>query len=260
MIRLRNSMLNDWEEMCQLAFKARWFGSPEEKELMDIGFKQNIRWGSFFEQLTLGAGVGGRMIDLSDKEKQSEHYIRVKRQAKEARNFLFKELGFPFLQAQVQVFGSFNVEGFNIPVEGNIDAAFGTDHIQIVLDTKYTGDTTNTYGKYSWGKPETMDMGQLIMYSELSQQMYPNHPMPRTIYYVADSSPKERVEVIEPLFSSYAREEYKWRVFTAYKEISQHYNFNYWTPQPDYNKCKQCPLRENCSSAIKSPQIKTIQK
>lgn len=271
-------MLNDWEEMCQLAFKARWFGTPQEKDLMDIGHLPAIRWGSYFEQLVLGSGVGGKMIELTDSEKSSkELYPRVHRQAQVARDFLFRHiteggLKLPLIEAQMQVKANMVIEGITVPVEGNIDAAFGFNKIpSLNLDTKYTGDASNTFGKYAWGKPETMDMGQLINYSEL---IYLNYGvMPRSMYYVADSTPKERVEIIEPVFSNYAREEYKWRLKEAYLKISYAVNWNVWVPTPDYNKCKNCPLNgaqwekqrkelglSKCPAAINIPQIKVIQK
>lgn len=256
---IRNSMLNDWESMCQLAFRARWFGTDEEKAKMDIGHKQSIRWGSYFEQLVFGSGVGGKTIELTEKEIRSEAYPRVKRQAKEARNYLFKEIGMPFIKAQVQLFGSIEVQGQLIPCEGNIDGQFGNNKIpEVNVDTKYTGDTENTYGKYAWGKPEEMDMGQLVMYRELSYLNY--GIMPRSIYYVADSKPAERVEVIEPVFSQGYIDWYKERLRDAYREISQAVNFNYWKPTAGYNECKQCPLRDSCPSAIKIPSIKIVEK
>lgn len=272
-------MLNDWKEMCPLAFKARWFGTPEEKQLMDIGDLPHIRWGSYFEQLVLGSGVGGKLIELTDKELRSEYYPRVKRQAEIARDFVFRHITndghkIPMIGAQIQVKADMIIEGVKVPVEGNIDAAFGRNKIpELNLDTKYTGDTTNTYGKYAWGKPETMNMGQLINYSELTFLIY--GVMPRSMYYVADSTPKERVEIIEPIFSDYSRDLYKWELKEAYVGISYAVKWNVWVPTPEYNKCKNCPLYNqdkaskekrkqlglpDCPSAIKVPQIKVIQK
>src|SRR5690606_6730844 len=126
--RIRNSMLNDWEEMCHLAFRARWFGTPDEQKLMDIGHLQAIRWGSYFEQLVLGSGVGGKVIELTDKELRSEYYPRVKRQASIARGFIFetlKGMGYPFMKAQERLETTFTIDGMQVPYEGNADALLG---------------------------------------------------------------------------------------------------------------------------------------
>lgn len=257
---IRNSMLKDWETLCPLAFRARWFGTESEKKLMDIGYKQNIRWGSYFEQLIFGSGVGGKIITLTDKEIKSTHFERVKSQAKEARRILFKSKdSIPFIKAQVQVFGNLEIEGHKIPCEGNIDGMFGRNKIpELNVDTKYTADTSNEWGAYAWGKPEEMDMGQLVMYKELTLITFGVHV--RSQYYVADSTPQERVEMLEPQFSSYYINHYKYRVAKAYTEISQALNFNYWMPKNSYAECKQCPLRNVCPSAILMPEIKIIEK
>lgn len=259
--RIRNSMLNDWEEMCHLAFRARWFGTPEEQKLMDISNLPAIRWGSYFEQLVLGSGVGGKLIELTDKELRSDLYPRVKRQAETARGFIFgtlKEMGYPFLKAQVTLETTFVIDGMNVDYQGNADALLGVDIPELILDTKYTGDTTNTFGKYAWGKPETMDMGQLVGYTEAAGQIYGKKP--KAMYYVADSTPKERVEPIEVEFTNEYIQMYMWRLKEAYVEIRQALAFNYWSHKSSYNNCKNCPLNKICDKAVLVPEIKTIMK
>ena len=260
--RIRNSMLNDWEEMCGLAFRARWFGTPEEKQLMDISDRPAIRWGSYFEQLVLGSGVGGKTIELTSKEYSSVYYKRVKSQAEIARHFIFgflKEKGYPFWKAQVQLITDFEIDGMTIPYEGNADALLGEPFKPtLVLDTKFTGDTTNTWGKYAWGKPEQMDMGQLAGYSKAIQQIYGTNPA--AMYYVADSKEEERVEPISVEFSNEYIEYYLYDLKTAYVEIKQSIAFNYWPLKNSYNTCSQCPLKNTCSSAIKIPEVKTVYK
>lgn len=258
-LRIRNSMLSDWDNMCQLAFKARWFGTDEDKEKMDIGYKQSIRWGLFFEQLIFGSGMGGKTIELTEKEYGSVHYKRIKAQASEAREYLFKHLGVPFVASQVQLFAEIEVDGMIIPVEGNIDGAFGHDRkIDLIVDTKYTADTSNEYGNYSWGRPEDMDMGQLVMYKTLVLLNYGT--LPEAMYYVADSTTEERVEVIRPDFSPSYVDWYNSRIKDAYIGINQAINFDHWVPKNGYNECKKCPFRDTCPSAIKQPTIKIIEK
>lgn len=257
-------MLNDWREMCHLAFKARWFGTPEEQKLMDIGDRPSIRWGSYFEQLVLGSGVGGKTIELTPKEFQSEYYGRVKRQAQTARHFIFDALktqGYYFIEAQKQLICDFEIDGIIIPYEGNADALLGDFNKKptLVLDTKYTGDTTNTWGKYAWGRPEEMDMGQLVGYSSAIQAIY-RVEMPKSMYYVADSKIAERVEPIEVEFTEVYRQEYFWDLKECYKEINQSLSFDYWTHKASYNECSKCPIKATCSKAVTIPEIKKITK
>lgn len=261
--RIRNSMLNDWREMCGLAFRARWFGTPEEKLLMDISDRPAIRWGLYFEQLVLGSGVGGKTIELTPKEYSSVFYKRVKSQAETARDFIFnylKSVGYPFWTAQYQLITDFEIDGIIVPYEGNADTMLGQPNKpSLILDTKFTGDTTNTWGKYAWGKPEQMDMGQLAGYTAASEKIF-NIPRPSAMYYVADSKEEERVEPISVEFSNEYIEYYLYDLKTVYVEIKQSITFNYWPLKNSYNACSQCPLKNTCSSAIKIPEIKTVYK
>lgn len=259
MISLRYSMLKDWNSMCQLAFKARWFGTPEEKQLMSLDDVQAIRWGVYFEQLVWGTGMGGKTIELTIKEKSSVYYERVKRQAKEARRILITENNLQLIGTQVQLKATLDVEGVQIPIEGNIDAIFGINKIpQMNIDTKSTADADNEYGDYAWGRPDKMDMSQMVMYRDL---VYLNYGVvPQSRYYVADLTKEEKVEIIEPDF----REEYiwnhRWNVRNSFQEINQAYNFDFWIPVKDYNQCKNCRIRSICSEAVTTPEIKIITK
>lgn len=250
-------MLRDWESMCQLAFRARWFGTEEERQKMDIGHRQSIRWGVFFEQLIFGSGMGGKTIELTDKERSSVYYTRVKKQAEEARNYLLKNNPITHMGSQVQLFGEIDVGGFKIPCEGNIDGQFGRNKIpELNVDTKLTADADNEYGDYAWGRPDLMDMGQLVMYRELTFLNY--GVWVQSMYYVADTTPSERVEVIKPEFTEDYIMWYKDRLREAYIGITQAVNFNYWKPSSGYNECKVCPLRGTCPKAVKVPEVQVI--
>ena len=103
-------MLKDWEELCPIAFKARWFGTDEEKKLFSLDEVQVIRYGVLFEMLVVGTGMGGKKLEWTDKEKKSVYYERIKRQAKLCRDYL-KSMGGSILAAQDYVQTSFEHEG-----------------------------------------------------------------------------------------------------------------------------------------------------
>lgn len=259
-LRIRNSMIPDWESMCKKAFYFRWFGTDDQKKLFDISDNQAVRWGVYFETLVLGSGLDGKTIELTDAERKSEYYSRVKRQAEVARKFFFTELGIPKVAFQHKIQTDFQIEGHTIPIEMNADAVFGHNGIpEIIYDTKFTGDTTNTFGKWAWGRPETMDMGQGIMYSEGVKAFYGLNYV-RFGYYVADHTKAENVEILEILFSQYSIEEYKYRVFKTYFEIYQALQWNFWEASPEYNKCKNCPAVNICDKAILSPIVRIIER
>lgn len=248
-------MISDWESMCKLAFKYRWFGTDEEREAFDIGDRKQIRWGIYFETLVFGSGLDGKTIELTKTEIESVYYDRVRRQAQIARQYLLVDMGIPLISAQTKFEHELEVDGVKIPVEMNADSLFGHgDKPELIVDTKLTGDTENTFGKWAWGAPEKMEMGQGIMYTEVVKAKFSLDQI-RFKYYVADNSNKERTEIIEVHFQPFAIEEYKYGVLTVYKEVYQALLFNYFEPSPEYNKCRNCPAFNFCPHAIKTPQV-----
>lgn len=253
-------MIPDWDTMCKRAFQYRWFGTEEERELFDIGHLPQIRWGIYFETLVFGSGLDGKTIELTQKEKESVYYKRVKDQAKVARDYLLVKMGIPLISAQTKIEHFLESEGYQVPVEMNADSIFGHGGIpSLIVDTKLTGDTENTFGKWAWGKPETMDMGQGIMYKEVVRSKL-GLPDMRFKYYVADNSKAERTEIIEVNFSPWAIQEYSFAVLTAYREISQALIFGHFQASPEYNRCRQCPAFNICTSAIRVPQVTFLEK
>lgn len=259
-LRIRNSMVSDWGSMCKRAFQYRWFGSEEEKKLFDIGDRPQIRWGIYFETLVFGSGLDGKTIELTAKEMESVYYQRVKDQATVARDYLLVKMGIPLISAQTKIEHHLEIEGHKIPIEMNADSLFGHNGIpSLIVDTKLTGDTENEFGKWAWGRPEQMDMGQGIMYSEVVKSFF-NNPDVKFMYYVADNSKAERTEVMQVNFSENAILEYKYGVLQVYRELYECLMFELFEASPEYNKCRQCPAFKICKSAQRIPELKIIEK
>lgn len=260
---IRSSMLRDYENMsCAKQFQARWFPrSQEEADLMSLDNIQAIRWGQYFEQIVLGSGVDGKTIELTPEEIRSVYYKRIKQQAEVARKYIFKDLGLQFMLSQARLEAVVQVDGIDIPIEGHIDGISGDNGVpKLVLDTKYTGDTKNTFGDYSWGKPESMDMIQLVIYLHLVRVNYSSVTDLEGMYYVADSKVEMNVSVITPEFS----DEYTFHCFQrikeAYLNISNMVRFNHFPASPEFNKCKNCPLFKICKDRADVPEKQIIYK
>lgn len=250
-------MLGDWESMCHQAFRGRWFGTEEERKLLDISHLPQVRWGVYFETLVIGSGMGGATIELTDKELKSVFYGRVVRQAKVARDWLMKKFGGEIVGRQVTVYGSITIDGVTIPLEGNIDVEYLLNLITIIIDLKLTGDLDNTYGKYCWGEPDKIDTGQLVMYGELIYQR--DGVYPPTHYYVADNSGDEKSEILNIINSDEYKHQYWQRVKNAFIGISRSLKFG-WDNKASYNTCVSCPIKHLCPAAIKTPEMKTVYK
>lgn len=260
-IVMRSSMLRDYENIeCALQYKARWFPeNDQERELMSLDNVQAIRWGQYFEQLVLGSGVDGKTITLRDDEIRSVHYKRIREQAETARKYIFRDLGLKFIASQLRLESSIEVDGVTFRIEGHIDGLSGDDNgvPKLVLDTKYTGDSKNEFGPYAWGNPENMDMIQMVTYEYLVRANYEGVTDLENMYYVADSKADTNVLVVTPVFS----EVYISACFQRYKEAflgtSQMLHFNKFPANPEFNRCKACPLKDICEYRANVPE-KTI--
>lgn len=255
---LSQSQLKDWEELCPVAFKARWYGSDEEKELFSLDELQVIRYGIHFETLVVGSGMGQKTIEWTDKEKKSVYYERIRRQAKLCRDYL-KDMGGKILAAQDYIQTSFEHEGGTYYIQGNIDVRYGFDDgRQAVIDLKSTGDTDNTFGKFAWGRIESIDTTQLEHYSLLVQNKFGVDP--EAYYLVFDISKEEKFVPIQVSISEQAMYEHKERVAKVYREISEAIMLDYFEPNNYFSNCKSCPLNTTCKFANPYPELSYIDK
>lgn len=231
---LSNSKLHDWEKMCPIEWKAKHIDkSVEWKET------QQMRWGTFFETLVIGSGVGGKVIKLSAQEMNSVYYERVKAQAKKCRGYL-KLYGGEVKSRQEYIRGIIHYNGQDIAIEGGLDIRYWIgDERRIVIDLKLTGDTENEFGKFSWGSPEKMDLSQIIQYTTLHQLKY-GGDYPEGEYWVFDNGTEMKEKLITVDISETTRLFHFQRLADAYNEILFSLQMDDWTPKNTYENCSKC--------------------
>ncbi len=247
--RISNSMLRDWEEICPLVWKSR-----HVDETLAWKESQPMRWGTHFETLVIGSGVKGKTVTLTPEEKKSVVLKRIEKQAKDCRSYL-RKLGGKIVGKQVYLDADVvDSDGQTIPIMGGLDIRYQfKDGTIAIIDLKLTGDVDNDFGKFAWGKPETMDPSQLAQYGLI--EFAKTGVWPITQYWVFDSGPKMKQKLINVNFPDHVRFQHIERVSKAYNEITIAWEMDMWMPHNTYENCSVCPLRENCIHRRLMPEI-----
>lgn len=183
----------------------------------------------------------------------------------------------PGVNTQVEITKRFNQRS-DVLLRGHLDLfpaymMVGDKRTLCIIDTKLTDDINGTYlnpakgAKWAWGRPEDMDHTQAVMYYELVRNLdFDLNPKLRDIitpemlhdieandfifvYWVFDYgsdnldykpvvvtwTPAKRAELMETIRKTISTIEY--------------YNENGWVPQPDFSRCKSCPV-DDCPSKL----------
>lgn len=257
-LHISNSMLHDWEDLCPLIFQARWIDKT-------LAWPETVpmRWGNIFETLAIGKGVQGKAAVPTEAEKKSINYERVKKQAQDCRDFLKNRGGKVISYQKYEYAEVVDSQGQTIPIMGGFDIEYmfsepDEEPKRGVIDLKLTGDTDNTFGKFAWGKPESMDVSQAIHYGLIQQYLYGDWP--RFEYWVFDSSVAMKKTMINVNISDYMISEHIERVSRAYNEIITAIDFLGFQPVNTYSNCNKCPLRHECRHRRTMPEIIEIYK
>lgn len=257
-LRISNTMLRDWEDLCPLVFKARWIDKTLEwKET------QPMRWGTYFETLAIGSGVGGKTVKLTSVEEKSVLNDRIKAQAKKCKQW-FKDRGGKVIAFQrYQNAEIVDSEGQTIPIMGGMDVEYLFNEPEEgpkagIIDLKFTGDNDSTFGKFAWGKPETMDMSQAIHYALIQQ--YHTGEYPRFEYWVFDGKPDLKAMMMNVNVADYTITEHIERVSKAYNEITMAIDFLGFLPRNTYKNCSTCPINKDCKHRRTMPELIEVYK
>lgn len=254
---LSNSMLRDWEVLCPKEWYQRWVKKNPIYEFTSDAMEM----GNVFETMVIGVSVGGRVTTPSDKLKKSVYYQRIIDQSKTAKEYL-KLMGGKKLSVQEYLYGIvIDSEGREVPVCGNLDIRYGWPEQPLrgaVIDLKFSGDTENTFGKFSWGKMDQMDCSQAIQYRLLHKLNFPKIADPEFYYMIFDSSAYLKKSIIKVNISEQTEFEHIDRLSKAYHEISDCMLFDSWAPIQQFSICSTCKVK--CEYEVLMPEIIEIEK
>ena len=138
----------------------------------------------------------------------------------------------------------------------------------LIGDLKLTGEF-QSYGDFSWNRPEFMDHTQAIMYQFLVNNYLKDDTIndinklldknleTHFIYFVYDYSTKKQYSFIKVLYSSMREAELKEDIrktqIAMLEMQEQGYPYN-----PSYDDCKKCPLKYSCTERQTIKDIKEI--
>lgn len=205
--------------------------------------------GSYFEQLWLGSGATDEVVlDLPRKKKGDKtiDQIRIEEQAERAKQLfdpLHKDfLGFVVHKTQLRFESD--------DKEGTADIwATDKEGESWLIDCKLTEDLTNTWGDYGWGKSyDELDLIQLPHYQDLFELQYGHRP--RMALFIADYSPKKRIEFNEIVVTDQRRQSKDYR-FSQARKIYEEYRIEGFPTFPSKKECATCKL--TCKDRYEDP-------
>lgn len=252
---LSNSKLRDWETMCPIQFKAKHIDKT-------IVFKPTIamKWGSYFETLVLGGGIGGAFNMKTDEDgpkmERSVFYDRVRTQAERAI-LLLKAYGGKTLSRQEYIRTEVrDAAGQLIPIEGTLDRRSFIEELnrQCVIDIKFTMDTENDFGDYGWGNAKGMDLSQIVHYGLLVHLKH-RVDYPITKYWVFDSKPEMKYKPIDVVVSEGAIYNHIERCSTVYNQIMTSIVMDDWQPHNTFKNCSVCPVKCKYERTVPEEEI-----
>src|SRR5690606_5208436 len=252
---LSQTMLKEWTEFkCRFAFQHRWWGSEKERKLFDVE-KDVYNQGIYFETLAVGSGRGGKIGTSAGMTPLMSG--RIERQAKVYREWE-RANGFKPLGSDVELSERIEWEGGVYFSIGHLDRIVKSGEDILIIDTKLTGKTDTTFGKFAWGDVHKVDLTQLIHYKILAEKKFGKEV--RQMFYVADISPQMRVKPLEYQVSDWEIQMHHERCQTAYNEIMQAKIGDWFEPSPSYDNCSNCPMAKQCKYRIKIPEIQLIER
>lgn len=236
---LSNSEMNDWEVLCPRVWKAKYIDKSFERESSEA-----MDYGSWFETLAIGSGVGGKVFSPTAKMSASAYAERVKLQAADCRKYL-KTLGGKILSRQEYIFTTIvDNDGQVIPVCGGLDVLYGfpgTDKSDIIIDLKFTGDNDNDFGPYQYGNPEKINPQQAVHYRVLYKAKYGAEC--EFEYWIFDKSPSMKQKRIGVSVSEITEAMHIEKVSRIYNEIIMAIDMDDFGYKNTFENCRTCPVK-----------------
>ncbi|HMA68773.1 MAG TPA: hypothetical protein VKN74_02800 [Candidatus Mcinerneyibacterium sp.] len=233
--------------------------------------------GSYFETLCLGEGINEEKTeDLPRKKIRKKSLIEENKINKEMGLPLIKgektsdqlkieELTtlFDYVCTKHKIIICKEGDNKNVQVKYNKKAVINNDEILLtanfdivspiyhsskyydsaIIDLKLTQSLENTFGNYSWGKPETIDHAQAKFYSFITKLPF---------FYLVFGIKEGHYKLFHYPLEADRKSEIMESIRKVYERIIFHKNFG-WEEIPKSGRCKDCPLNNinggDCYSA-----------
>lgn len=167
--RINQSLIKNLKEYtCPMKFKLYYL----DKKHKNAATQAMIR-GQYFEMHTLGTKAQDGSLPTLEILKNGNKSVAHERIDLQIANFntMIENQGVEIIETDIKMEANITIfDGRIVILYGTIDALFQTMFEKEIIDTKLTGDITNTFTEFGWGNWEIMDKIQAHMYSYLYRE------------------------------------------------------------------------------------------
>lgn len=243
--RINQSMIKKvTEETCPKKFKL-YFIDKVHKNAATVPM---IR-GQYFEFHTLGSLAQDGSTPVLELLKNGEKPVSHVRIDEQIQNFnqMVIDQGIEIAETDIKLEAEITLlDGRIVTVYGTLDAVFKTFLEKEIVDTKLTGDVTNTFSAFGWGNWEIMDKLQSHMYQYLYKENT-GEELDFT-FHVYDYKPVPGYEEFRVPYDEANFVSLQHRVDETVNQIDEMEKDGFPTlGSPD--QCKEC-LAENCAARV----------
>lgn len=224
--------------------------------------------GLFFEQLILGVKDKVISIPKLKNGNESTDEKRVREQASKIIRDVFPQYGIDLKNPSSKSFQRFEIEfkeddlvlvgefdlisEINDPELGKIDAIID---LKLTKNINYENYQENGTKMWSWRYPHNRDHTQAYLYSYVYALLFGKQA--KFYYLVSDYKTSPEHLFIRKKVGEMEYVELQNSIKETVSKIDD-YNKNGWPYKPSWENCKNCPLKNVCSQAIRKPPIQEV--
>jgi hypothetical protein len=244
--RINQSLIKDiaHDTSCPMRFKLYYLDKAHKNKATTAMVR-----GQYFEYHTLGSLAQDGSTPYLELKKNGEmavSHIRINKQI-EAFNKMIVDQGITILDTDLKLEAEITLlDGRIVTVYGTIDAVFEMILDKEIIDTKLTGDITNTFSSFGWGNWEIMDKLQAHMYGYLYKENT-GEELDFT-FHVYDYKPVPEYNEFRVPYDEANFESLRHRVDETINRIDEMEAVNF-APQGSEDECKKC-LATDCPTRI----------
>ena len=251
-IKILNNFDFSDANMCPAQVRATMFSDSSFDSVPSAAMVKGL----YFENLALDLNRnieipllknGNKSVDYDRIEKQAEKF----KQIAEDHDIVIQEK-----QLLIQAQYSENIDLFGtLDFVSSFRESNDVFHEKAIVDLKLTSNVFSTYGDYSWAFPINMDHTQAFMYNELYKIKY-GEDLP-FFYMVFDYSPSMNYKIFKKHIGPTEKAQLHESIRMAIERI-KYFDENGWIEIPRHDRCKDCPLKDTCSSFTNKRQVEII--
>lgn len=217
--------------------------------------------GVYFESMTLGSGVGGKVVDdlprLKNGNKTTDHK-RIDLQIGAFKRMFDPNdeeyMGLKIVSKDETLDNGSEKGTYDFVVESDDKWKYGAGK-RYIADLKLTGDIMAKH-QWSWAKPKEKDLNQQYHYENLWMDEGRDH-FDGSLVFVFDYTDNLRRMVIEVGNDPEKRQEARERASAAWGVLDYYHENGHYPESPSVRACSMCPVH-TCSVRREKSDIRFV--